>query len=102
MKTVSNAHFGWSRLKVKATSSASRPEAVVFAAKIDGIQREPMTGFAVASGPASDRGAGRPGSSRPRAGAELLAFARLHLGLGRLVVWLRSQSVRRLAKGRAR
>jgi hypothetical protein len=60
MKTVSNAHFGWSRLNVKATSSARRLEAVVFAAKIDGIQREPMTGFAVASGPASDRGAGEP------------------------------------------
>src|SRR4051812_32628795 len=46
MKTVSSAHFGWSRLKVKAISSASRAEAVVFAAKIDGIQRGSTIGFA--------------------------------------------------------
>src|SRR5260221_14644190 len=45
MKTVSSAHFGWSRLKVKATSSASSPEAVVFAAKIHGIQRGATIGF---------------------------------------------------------
>src|SRR4051812_32022368 len=37
MKTVSSAHFGWSRSKVKAIRRASSPEAVVFAAKIHGI-----------------------------------------------------------------
>src|SRR5690348_11286513 len=34
MKTVSKAQYGSSRLKVKATSRAISPEAVVFAAKI--------------------------------------------------------------------
>src|SRR5271165_178452 len=61
MKTVSSAHFGWSRLKVKATNSASRPEAAVFAAKIQRIQRGPMSGFAGSvSGPALDIDAAPP------------------------------------------
>src|SRR5260221_12952843 len=39
MKTVSAAHFGWSRSKVKAMRSASKAEIVVFVAKIHGVQR---------------------------------------------------------------